>query len=60
MLNSRTKHELEKLGIQDMTDTILEVGNFLNIRNLMLQLENKCQNLEVQIKKFHEKFTILC
>lgn len=27
--------------------------------NLMLQLENKCQNLEIQIKKFHRKFSIL-
>ena len=25
----------------------------------MLHLENKCQNLEVQIKKFHRKFNAL-
>ena len=47
------------MRIEDRTDIVLEVRKVLTKRNLMLQLENKCQNLEAQIKKFHRKFTLL-
>ena len=46
-LNSKTKEEFEELGIEDRADIVLEVKFCLTKINLMLQLENKCQNLEV-------------
>lgn len=47
VLNSKTKDELEELGIEDRTETVLEVRKVLTKINVMLQLENKCQNLEM-------------
>ena len=53
VLNSKTKDELEEFDIEDRTEAVLEVRNVLTKRNLMLYLEKKCQNMEVQIKKFN-------
>lgn len=47
------------MGIEDRTNAVLEVRKALTKRNMMLQLENKIQNLEVQVKKFHKKFFVL-
>ena len=57
-LNSKTKEDLEEYEIVDRTET-LEVRRVLTKRNLMLQLENKCHNLESSIKNFHKKFNVL-
>ena len=55
-LNSKTREELEDLKIEDRTEKIIEVRRVLTKRNLMLQLEKKCYNLEAGIQKFHKKF----
>ena len=44
-LNSKNKYELQELDIEDRTKTILEVRKVLSKRNLMLNLEDKCQNM---------------
>ena len=54
VLNYKTKEELEEYAIEDKTKIVLEVRKLLTKRNLMLQLDNKCHNLEVQIKNFIE------
>jgi len=59
ILNSKPKEELKDYEIEDKTETILEIRRILTKRNLMLQLENKCHNLEVHINKFHKKFNVL-
>jgi len=59
VLNSNTKYELEEFNIEDRIEFFLELRKVLTNNNSMLQLENKCHNLEVQIKKFHMKFNAL-
>ena len=44
-LNSKNKYELQELEIPDRKGTILEVRKVLTKRNLMLNLEDKCQNM---------------
>jgi len=41
-LNSKNKHELEELEIEDRTKTILEVKKLLTKINLVRQLKEKC------------------
>lgn len=53
ILNSKTKDELAEFKITDRTKTILEVRRALTKRNLLVQLENKCQHLEASIQKFN-------
>lgn len=59
ILNSNTKEELEEFEIANRTETILEVRRVLTKRNLILQLEKKCHNLEADIQKFPRKFNAL-
>lgn len=59
VLNSKKKEDLEEYGIEDKTEATLEVRRVHTKINLMLQLKNKCHNLELQIKKFHRKFNSL-
>lgn len=59
LLNNKTKEQLEKLGILDRTDTILEIKRVLTKRTLMQNLERRCQDTQVEINSFMEKFTIL-
>ena len=47
-LNSKNKQELEEIGISDRTETILEVRKVISKRNLMVQLEDKCQTWSLQ------------
>jgi len=49
ILNSKAREELEDYDIEDITESILEVRRVLTKRNLILQLENKCHNLEASI-----------
>lgn len=51
-LDSKNKQELEEIGISDKTETILEVKKVITKRNLMIQLEDKCQNMELAITIF--------
>lgn len=44
-LNTKNKYELQELEIEDKTETILEVKRVLSKRNLMQNLEDKCQNM---------------
>ena len=58
-LNSKNKYELQELEIPDRTCTILEVRKVLTKRNLMLNLEDKCQTMQLAIDRFMVKFEIL-
>ena len=58
-LNSKNKYELQELDIPDRTGTILEVKRVLAKRNLMLNLEDKCQTMQLAIDRFMTKFEIL-
>lgn len=57
--NKKNREQLEELGISDRTDTILEIKRVLTKRNLMKNLERRCQDMQVEINSFIEKFTVL-
>jgi len=59
MLNSKTRDELEELNIQDKTPIIMEVKRVFTKKNIMVQLENKCKELELQVRRFNSKFSFL-
>lgn len=59
LLNSKNKYELHELGVEDRTEAILEIKKVLSKRDLMLNLEEKCHNMQVAIDKFMAKFQIL-
>lgn len=50
---------MQELGIADRTETILEVKMVITKRNLMTQLEEKCQTMELAIARFMVKFDAL-
>ena len=58
-LNSKNKYELQELEIEDRTETILELRKVLSKRNLMQNLDDKCQNMQLAIDRFMAKFQIL-
>lgn len=58
-LNSKSKDELQHIGIQDKTETILEIKRVMNRKNLMVQLENNCLNLEASIPRFQKEMRLL-
>ena len=58
-VNSKNKYELQQLEIPDRTGTTLEVKRVLTKRNLMLNLEDKCQSMQMTIEKFMVKFEFL-
>lgn len=58
-LNSKNKYELQELEIPDRTCTILEFKKVLTNMNLMLNLEEKCQNMQLAIDRFTVKFKLL-
>jgi len=55
-LNSRNKYELSELDIPDTTSTILEVKMVLAKRNLMINLEDKCQTMQLVVDRLITKF----
>lgn len=59
MVNSKTRYELEEVQIQDKTCTIMEVKGILTKNNLMIQLENKCEELDLQVKIFNIELNVL-
>ena len=58
-LNTKTSEELEALEIKHRIGTILEIKRVLIMRNLMQNLERRCQDMQVEIDSFTEKFTVL-
>jgi hypothetical protein len=58
-LNSKNREELEDLKIEDRTETILEVKRVLTKRGLMLQLEEKVQNMDIGVQRFFSKIEAL-
>ena len=58
-LNSKSKYQLEEVGISDKTATILEVKKILTKRNLIEQWEERCETLELQVNKFTNKIKAL-
>lgn len=58
-LNSKNKQESEELDIEDRTKTILEVKKVLTKRNLVRQLEEKCQVLDIGVHRFFNKLEAL-
>lgn len=58
-LNSKNKYELQELEIPDKAGTILEVKSVITKRNLMLNLEDKCQTMQLAIDRFMVKFEVL-
>ena len=59
LLNSKKRYELHELGIEDRIEAILEIKNILSKRNIMLNLEEKCHNIQIAIDRFMAKFQIL-
>jgi len=58
-LNTHTKEQLATLDIRDITGTILTVKKVLTMRNFIQNLERKCQEMQMEINAFTEKFTVL-
>lgn len=55
-LNDKNRYELHELNIEDRNATILEIRKVLSKRNLMLNLEEKCHNMQVAKDRFMAKF----
>lgn len=51
-LNSRNRYELEELGVAERKKAILQVKKVLTKKSLNVQLEEKCQNLELTVNRF--------
>lgn len=58
-LNNKKRYELHELDIEHRTTAILEIRKVLSKRNLVLNLEEKCHNMQVAIDRFKAKFHIL-
>ena len=54
-LNSKDDYELEELRISDRTATILEVKKIITKRNLNLQLQENCSNVNNMVQRFFNK-----
>jgi len=58
-LNSKNRYQLDELGIEDRARTIIEIKKILTKKNLLLNLEKKCQCIQADIDRFMTKFGIL-
>ena len=58
-LNTKTSEELEALDIRDRTCTILDIKRVITTRTLTQNLDRRCQDMQVEIDSFTEKFTVL-
>lgn len=58
-LNRKNRYQLDELEIEDKTATIIEIKKVLTIRNLMLNLEKRCQSIQIDIDNFMLKYGIL-
>jgi len=52
-------YHLDELEIQDRTTTIIEIKKVLTERNLILNLERRCQSIQADIDSFMLKYGIL-
>ena len=59
VLISKNKEELEEINILEITSTILEFKKVLQKRNLINQLQTKCEDLDIVFQRFHTKFNVL-
>ena len=58
-LNTHTREQLVALDIGDKTGTILTIKKVLTMKNFVQNLERKCQEMQVEINAFTDKFTAL-
>jgi len=58
-LNLKTREEMEDLKIEYRKETMLEVKRVLTKRGLMLQLEEKAQNMDIGVQRFFNKIDVL-
>jgi hypothetical protein len=58
-VNSKTKDELESLEIEDRIEIILEVKKVMTKRGLILQLEERAQNMDIGVQRFFSKIDAL-
>lgn len=58
-LNTRNKYQLEEIGIQDRTGTILEIKRVFTKRTLMQNLERRCHDMQEEINAFRKRFDVL-
>ena len=58
-MKTHTKEALVALDIRDRTGTVLIVKRVLTMRNFIKNLERKCQDMQVDINAFTQKFTAL-
>ena len=57
--NSRNRYQLDELEIEDRATTIIEINKFLTKRNLILNLEKRCQSIQADIDSCMLKYGIL-
>ena len=58
-LNTKNRYQLEELGIQDRTGTILEIKRFFTKRTLMQNLERRCSDMQEEIYDFTKRLDLL-
>jgi len=51
-LNYKDDYELEKLRISDRTTMILKVKKIITKKNITLQLQDKCRNVNSIVQRF--------
>lgn len=59
VLNNRTCPQLVAMGISNRTDTILLIKRVLTLRNLVQTLDRRFQEIQTEVNKFVERYTIL-
>jgi len=59
VLNNRIGPQLAALGISSRTDTILLIKTVLTLRSLVQTLDRRCQEMQTEVNKFMDKFTVL-
>jgi len=59
VLNNRTGPQLAAMGISNRIDTILLIKRVLTLRTLVQTLDRRCQEMQTEVNKFREKFTVL-
>ena len=57
--NNKNRYQLDELEIDDRTTPIIEIKKVLTERNLMLNLEKRCQSIHADNDIFMKKYGIL-
>lgn len=58
-LNNKNRYQLDEIEIDDRIATIIEIKKVLTKRNLMLNLEKRCESIQADIDSFMTKYGIL-